>query len=240
MDVMVLEPDASLAQTLPHARGFVLAPGLQSGLSFEKVNRPYLTLPQASGSEARFECLTLAERHEHPGDLFLFSLLLACLALPALTPLPLGDYPEAPHAATTSMKIRRWSFLLLKLACIVPTAFLAPLCLSCWLAAAGTTTAAYLQIALSFAAMLFGFRWALQDQRQRCPTCLRLLSHPALVGHASHSFLAWSGTELLCLGGHGFLHIPEHPTSWFSTQRWVSVDPSWAGLFSAAQAASGS
>ena len=30
---------------------------------------------------------------------------------------------------------------------------------------------------------------------------------------------------------HGLLHIPEIPTSWFSTQRWLYLDPSWSSLF---------
>jgi len=25
----------------------------------------------------------------------------------------------------------------------------------------------------------------------------------------------------------GLLHIPEMPTSWFRTQRWLYLDPSW-------------
>jgi hypothetical protein len=78
---------------------------------------------------------------------------------------------------------------------------------------------------------LFGLRWVLRDQRQRCPVCLRRLTHPAHVGEASRSFLAWNGTELICAGGHGLLHIPEIQTSWFSTQRWLYLDPSWDVLF---------
>ncbi len=47
----------------------------------------------------------------------------------------------------------------------------------------------------------------------------------------SRTFLAWNGTELICVGGHGLLHVPEMPTSWFSTQRWLYLDPSWEVLF---------
>ena len=49
---------------------------------------------------------------------------------------------------------------------------------------------------------------------------------------SSRNFLAWNGTELICAGGHGLLHIPELPTSWFSTQRWLYLDASWGSLFS--------
>jgi len=89
----------------------------------------------------------------------------------------------------------------------------------------------YIQFATSFLALLFSFRWALRDQRRRCPVCLRLLTHPARVGHASRSFLAWHGTEFMCGKGHGLLHVPEMATTWFSTQRWLCLDSSWKGLF---------
>ena len=78
---------------------------------------------------------------------------------------------------------------------------------------------------------ILAFRWILIDQRRRCPVCLRLLSEPVRVGQASMSFLGWSGTELMCARGHGLLHVPEFPTSWFSTQRWLYLDASWSGLF---------
>jgi len=234
MDIVLIESDAELAKKFSASTGFVLAPAIRPALHVEDPNRPQIFIRNAFGIEVRLECLSLAQRQENPKSLFLFALLLACLALPALTPLPLGDYPDCPHSATAYVYIRRWSFLALKCALILPTAFLAPLALACCLATAGTAAAAYLQISLSFLGILFAFRWALEDQRKRCPTCLRLLSHPALVGHSSHSFLAWSGTELLCVGGHGFMHIPEHPTSWFSTQRWLPLNASWSELFSRA------
>jgi hypothetical protein len=76
---------------------------------------------------------------------------------------------------------------------------------------------------------------AIRGQRQRCPVCLGMLTHPARVGEPSRNFLAWNGTELLCAGGHGLLHIPEISTSWFSTQRWLYLDPSWESLFTQAE-----
>jgi hypothetical protein len=83
----------------------------------------------------------------------------------------------------------------------------------------------------SFAGLLFSSRRALRDQRLRCPVCLNKLTSPARVGHTSRSFLAWYGTELICGKGYGLLHIPEIATRWFSTQRWLSLDGSWKGLF---------
>ncbi len=50
------------------------------------------------------------------------------------------------------------------------------------------------------------------------PSASESSPHPARVGQPSRSFLAWNGTELICVDGHGLLHVPEMPTSWFSTQ----------------------
>ena len=61
------------------------------------------------------------------------------------------------------------------------------------------------QLISSFSISLFGFRWALSDQRQRCPVCLHRVTHPARVGVASRTFLGWNGTEMMCMGGH---HAP--------------------------------
>ena len=69
------------------------------------------------------------------------------------------------------------------------------------------------------------------QQRQRCPVCLRRVTHPARVGLASRTFLGWNGTEMVCLGGHTLLHVPSLPTSWFGAPRWLYLDHSWDFLF---------
>jgi hypothetical protein len=74
-------------------------------------------------------------------------------------------------------------------------------------------------------------RWVFTDQRQRRPVCLRALSRPTRIGGASHAFLDWYGTELICEWGHGLLHIPEIRTSSYWTQRWMYLDASWSELF---------
>jgi hypothetical protein len=95
----------------------------------------------------------------------------------------------------------------------------------------------YVQLIASFSICLLGLRWVLLDQRQRCPVCLRCVTSPAQVGVASRTFLAWNGTELMCAGGHTLLHVPGLPTSWFSTQRWMYLDASWAFLFAGSEVA---
>jgi hypothetical protein len=71
---------------------------------------------------------------------------------------------------------------------------------------------------------VLAFRWAIRDQRGRCPVCLRRLTNPIRFGGPSHAFLDWYGTELICAAGHGMMHVPEIPTSCYPEPRWVSLD----------------
>jgi hypothetical protein len=83
---------------------------------------------------------------------------------------------------------------------------------------------------LLFLGWIFGLRWALADQRQRCPVCLHLLSNPVEIGSPLQTVLGWYGTELICTRGHGLLYVPGTPTSWCGRQRWRYLDPSWSSL----------
>ncbi len=179
-----------------------------------------------------FDCISLAEQTRQPLSIFLFTLLLACLALPATTSLPLGEYPATGHRLSWTTRFRRWLFLATKIGWIIAIVYCASLDMAYGSTSIGIVGSQYIQLVTSFFALLFAFRWALRDQRGRCPVCLRALTNPARVGQASQNFLAWNGTELICVGGHGLLHVPDIPTSWFSTQRWLYLDPSWSGLFS--------
>ena len=226
VDLVVLAPDAELARVVAGASGFVLAPRVGSAVHREDAARPYLLVREpASEAVERYECGSLQQRRENPVVLFVTALVLACLALPATTPLPLADAEEMPASLPVRIRARRWGLLAARVGLLVPAAFFGSLWAAAVLAAAGSAEWVYVQAAVAFAALLFGFRWAVQDGRRRCPACLRLLSHPAVVGHASRSFLAWSGTEMLCQNGHGFLYIPEHRTSWSSAQRWLPAHP---------------
>ena len=74
--------------------------------------------------------------------------------------------------------------------------------------------------------------WAVADQRARCRVCLRLLCLPVRVGCPGCLLLNWSGTELLCPEGHGMMHVPDLTPSWEEmSDRWISLDESWKGLF---------
>jgi hypothetical protein len=76
---------------------------------------------------------------------------------------------------------------------------------------------------ITFWASYLSTRWALADQRARCPVCLRRLAHPVRMGNASRILLEWNGTELICTRGHGLLHVPDSPAIWFSKQRWLRM-----------------
>jgi hypothetical protein len=233
---MVADP-AQIDSLSPNSKGFVLAHMRPSGFPSEESGRHWMTVYRENGESDKFECVSLAEQTRQPFSIYLFTLFIACLALPATTPLPLGEYPASGERLGRGVRVRRWLFLAAKLALILPLVYISSIDLAygnlaSGLHSVGPISSEYLQLASSFSGLLFAFRWALRDQRSRCPVCLRLLTNPARVGEASRNFLAWNGTELICSGGHGLLHIPEIPTSWFSTQRWLYLDPSWSGLFS--------
>jgi hypothetical protein len=171
--------------------------------------------------------LLVALRHPAPGcpllpigPPLLFMLGMAAMALPALlatTSLRLGEYAAHRYGW-------RWVFLAGKIALVHSIVFfgvldvlsvVGPVIAVCWIPGC-----------------VLAFRWALIDQRRRCPECLRLLAYPAPIGRRSRTFLEWYGTEFACPKGHGLLHVPETPAISFRTQRWLHLDRSWSGLFS--------
>jgi hypothetical protein len=118
-----------------------------------------------------------------------------------------------------------------KIALLLPSVYFVSLDVAYWNTTSYSIAAEYAQLVSSFSLCLFGLRWALLDQRQRCPVCLKRVTNPARVGMAGRTFLAWNGTELICTSGHTLLHVPGLPTSWFGTQRWLYLDTSWRVLF---------
>jgi hypothetical protein len=80
-------------------------------------------------------------------------------------------------------------------------------------------------------ASMSGLAWSIADQRQRCRVCLRRLGMAAHVGCTGCLLLDWAGTELVCVEGHGMLHVPEMVACWQEPYRWTNLDESWQGLF---------
>ena len=182
-----------------------------------------LTVENEQGGYNRFECSSLAKE-----NLFAAFFLIALFSLPivsATTPLGLGDYPATGHAPLRAMRWRRWIFLGAKIALLLPIVCCGSLDLAS-IVPEGFQPHGFV------IGMIIALRWALIDQRRRCPVCLRLLSHPTRIGGPSHIFLEWYGTELICGQGHGLLYVPEIPTSCYNTQRWQYLDASWSTLFS--------
>ena len=139
--------------------------------------------------------------------------------------------PPARRSRSATSTARRWAFLGCKIVLLLPTVYFASLDVAYGSAPSYSIPAQYLQLLSSFSMCLFGLRWILLDQSQRCPVCLKRVTHPAQVGLAGRTFLAWNGTEMICTGGHTLLHVPALPTSWFGTQRWMYLDPSWKVIF---------
>jgi hypothetical protein len=230
-DAWLLEDESALNSLAPTTSGFVLGETVPSPAPAATRGRWEFAITK-DGHEDVFYCATIAKLTFRPWMTFLFTLFLAIAALPATTPLPLGDYPAANHPLFAAMRWRRWIFLGMKLVFAVLIVYFASTALAFASPSLGSNASVYIQFSTSFLGLLFAFRWALRDQRRRCPVCLHHLTNPVSVGHPSRNFLAWHGTELVCSKGHGLLHIPEMATSWFSTQRWLCLDATWAPLFS--------
>jgi hypothetical protein len=89
--------------------------------------------------------------------------------------------------------------------------------LRAWIAGLGATVA-----------FLGGFGlaaiWVFDDQRRRCPVCLRSLARPVTMGSWASMFEPVT-TEFLCDEGHGTLSLAESELG--EGDRWVSLDASW-------------
>lgn len=229
VDAWLLEPDDDLEQGGP---GFVIAHRKSDGGQGKE--RWPLSVPKPDGKSDDLLCVPLAERTGGPRGVFLFAIFLACLSLPATTSLPLGEYPRNASEMPLATRLRRWSFLAGKFALLLPMVYFISLDLAHLRASFDPDLSVYIQLASSFSLCLVGLRWTLRDQRKRCPLCLGKLTHEARVGEPSRNFLGWNGVELICVEGHGLLHVPEIQTSWFSTQRWLYLDPTWRALFAEA------
>jgi hypothetical protein len=228
VDAWLLEPNA---EGIPDGMGFVVGHLKPSTAHDGWGESWHMSAPRPDGAADDFFCVSLKERTRGPWDIFFFAVFLGCLALPATTSLPLGEYKLSSRRLSWSMRLRRWSFLGCKIVLLMPIVYFVALDLAHLRQTIDPISCDYIQLVSSFSVCLFGLRWTLRDQRQRCPVCLRKLTHPARVGQPSRNFLDWNGMELICAGGHGLLHVPEIQTSWFSEQRWLYLDPSWKVLF---------
>jgi hypothetical protein len=228
VDAWLLEPDA---QAISAGPGYVVAHLSSSGKSKMRSPRVQITSYAPHRTPDDFLGISVCSDMPTPLRIFLFAALLAMLALPAVTSVSISDYSVSFDEISWKRQVHRWGFLAAKIVLLLPTVYFAAVDLGYGLTTLSTNRASYLQLAISVFGCLLGMCWVLSDQRRRCPVCLERVVHPARVGQFSRTFLAWSGTELMCTGGHTLLHVPALPTSWFSAQRWMFLDPSWKFLF---------
>lgn len=211
-------------------RGFVIAH--LSSLGRAEMAGDHVSIADDDGNETSyFDGTSLDEPIDGPERLFGFALFLALLALPAVTSVAMSESTFSSHRPSFATSLLRWAFLAAKFAIGASIACYASCDLAYWNLAGFSPMAEFAQFAFAFVLCLFLFRWAVLDQRGRCPVCLRRVTHPAQVGTASCTFLGWNGTEMICTGGHTLLHVPSLPTSWFGAQRWLYLDSSWEFLF---------
>jgi hypothetical protein len=227
-DAWLLKPDSEIS---PNGRGYVVAHLTRSGRSEMSGGHVNIASYDSRRAEHDFLGKSLEERTPGPGDIYWFGVLLAFFALPAIASVSLAEYSFSARAPSRIRRAIRLGFLGMKFVLIMLITYFSSIDLAYWRSSVSSPSGVYVQLFTSFAVFLFGMRWALSDQRQRCPVCLRRVINPAQVGMASRTFLAWNGTELICADGHTLLHIPGLPTSWFSTQRWLYLDTSWDFLF---------
>jgi hypothetical protein len=228
VDAWLLEPDTA---TGARAAGYVIAHLTAMGKAEMWAPCVHVTANGPNGAEDELLGVSLEDWRPDSGKIYGFALFLALLALPAITSVSLGEASVNPQKTSWTRRLQRWSFLSAKIGLLLPIVYFVSLDLAFGCTTIGREQAVYIQLISTFLLCLFGLRWVLKDQRQRCPVCMRCVAHPAHVGQASRTFLDWNGTEMMCMGGHTLLHVPSLPTSWFSTQRWLYLDTSWGFLF---------
>jgi hypothetical protein len=227
VDAWLLESEPESA----HGAGYVVAHLTPAGAAEMWTPCVHITAYGPDDSEDNLLGISIEDYRPSPWSIYLFALLLALLALPAITSVSLGESSVSPQRTSWSRRLSRLSFFCAKIAFLLPIVYFASLDMAFAFTTPYSDASAYIQLISTFGLCLFGLRWILRDQRQRCPVCLRLVEHPAQVGQASRTFLAWNGTELMCMDGHTLLHVPGIPTSWFGAQRWLYLDTSWDFLF---------
>jgi hypothetical protein len=229
-DVWLLENKAGMSAAAPGGTfGYVIAH--LSPLGQAEMSGPRVSITDETSDLSDLVGTSFGEQIDGPTSVFLFAVFLALLALPAVTSMSMSESSFSSHRPSLRSRISRWGFLAAKFTLGACIAFSASCDLAYWNTAGYSSMAEFEQFMSAFLLCLFIFRWAILDQRKRCPVCLRRVTHPAQVGLASCTFLGWNGTEMMCTGGHTLLHVPSLPTSWFSSQRWLYLDASWDFLF---------
>ena len=156
-DAWLLEDEQQLALLPAKSKGFVLAAVRTSTLTNPHDGQWQMLAPDPKGGADRYDCVSLAERSRRTYLLFLFALALACLALPATTSLPLGEYPASSKRLSPGTKFRRWIFLAAKIALILPIAYYGSVDLAHLSRSIDSLWSQYIQLGSSFSGLLSRF-----------------------------------------------------------------------------------
>lgn len=217
-DAWLLDPEAE------HARGvlgYAVAHLTEQGQAMMRAPQVAITAYRAHSNIDSYEGIALGREVVGPWTFFLCATFLALVTLPAIAPMERAELSLHTEGLGWQRRLLRPLFFAAKLVLVWPIAYFVSLDAAYGSTLSSVTAQIYLQLVVGFLVCLFGLRWALGDQHRRCPVCLRRVAHPARVGTASSNLLAWSGTEMICTGGHTLLHIPGLPMSWFSAPRWL-------------------
>jgi hypothetical protein len=204
---------------------FVLALAAAGGLLLALLSRGFQATRSIVDAAIEWKIEPRQLRYDPRGDLVVAHVIPLVLALAigaalvAIGRLSLGRYGW-----------RYWTYLAAKIAAViilVPLLWiegsrwlwnlLTPEVLRVWVAGFGATLAFIGGFGLSAI-------WVFDDQRRRCPECLRRLLRPVTMGSWGSMFDPVT-TEFLCDEGHGALSLAESEIG--EGDRWVSLDSSW-------------
>jgi hypothetical protein len=174
-----------------------------------------------------------AEIRKYLGSYLLLVLLaVACAALIVYfrSGSPMGRAP-----LTLRSRLRWWSFFVAKAVLLLVVSGLLAWATARWLSLymVGSIHPMTDAMALWLFLVLAGvpLTWAIFDQQRRCRVCLHRLGTPIQIGAPGYVLLDWSGTEMVCLQGHGVLYLADSQANWLQRDRWDNFDQSWADLF---------
>jgi hypothetical protein len=139
------------------------------------------------------------------GPAFVFLIAIVLLILPATMQVSRGDYSAVDNRG-------RRGFYFAKLALVLTACYFA------WCAALPHVKNG--AVHATMIGCVVALRWAILEQRRRCPVCSHTLRQPVRVGQPSYTLLGWSGIEWICTRGHGVLHEPIAPTTSFRRHTW--------------------
>jgi hypothetical protein len=216
-----------------HTSGAGVVVRLRAGVTPGQAERELYTLLQErdfSTWGSLVDVSILQDRVHSPLDSFLLAFSLAIIVA------VLASRPRLRNLDVTSLAAwRRGAFFAAKSLLLLLAVLLAGLefTSACSITMIGGTDllAEPLSTWLFLIGCMTALTWSIHDHRVRCRECMRRLGLAAHVGCPGSLLLSWAGTELVCISGHGMIHVPEMPSCWLEPERWTALDSSWRELF---------